>query len=453
MAHKEQESAATSDNNTLQRTLGLTAATSIGIGTMVGAGIFVFPGLAGGYAGPAAILSFAIGCVIALLVALCTAELATVMPKSGGGYLFISRAFGSFQGFTAGICQWLGLVFASAFYLAGFAHYTLELLRRFHISSTSVVISVGAVLILLTINIIGTKKAGKLQNIAVILLSLLLSVIFVYGLLDIVGITGNQRLFSDFTPNGYQPVFTTTALIFTAYLGFVQISTVAGEIKKPEQNLPRALILSVVVVFALYILVLFVSTSLYSASELKALGETATLDVARKLLGNGGALIVLIAGILATLSSANASIMSSSRSLFALAKDGMAPQQIKRLNNKFNTPHVALLLVVIPVIALLFVGDLEFFAEVASFFHLVLYAGICLSLLRFRRRNEDWYTPPFRIYAGQIVAVAGAIGCAGITFFMQTYSILTGIIIIVITSVCYAIFHRDTSASDPDSSS
>lgn len=97
----------------LNRTMGLTAATSIGVGTMVGAGIFVFPGIAGGYAGPAAMLSFIMGGLIALVVAMCTAELSTAMPESGGGYFFISRSFGSFWGTLVGIAQWIGLVFVT----------------------------------------------------------------------------------------------------------------------------------------------------------------------------------------------------------------------------------------------------------------------------------------------------------------------------------------------------
>ena len=103
----------------LERTLGLTGGLAIGIGTMIGAGIFVFPGLAGGRIGTAATVSFAIGGVVALLVALPTSELATAMPKSGGGYYFISRGLGTLAGTVIGLSLWLGLVFATAFYPVG----------------------------------------------------------------------------------------------------------------------------------------------------------------------------------------------------------------------------------------------------------------------------------------------------------------------------------------------
>ena len=116
-ASQQADAPSGAERGELERSLGLPQALAIGIGTMVGAGIFVFPGLAAGEAGPAAMLSFAIGAVIALLVALPTSELATAMPESGGGYYFISRSLGGLFGCMVGIGQWLGLVFASAFYL------------------------------------------------------------------------------------------------------------------------------------------------------------------------------------------------------------------------------------------------------------------------------------------------------------------------------------------------
>src|SRR6056297_3941701 len=118
----------------LERTIGLVGGLAIGIGTMIGAGIFVFPGLAAENAGPAAAVSFAIGAVVALLVALPAAELATAMPRSGGGYFFISRGLGTLAGTVVGISLWLGLVFASAFYLVGFGSYAAAVLSELGLS-------------------------------------------------------------------------------------------------------------------------------------------------------------------------------------------------------------------------------------------------------------------------------------------------------------------------------
>jgi len=145
--------------NTLHRTLRLSQALAMGIGTMVGAGIFVFPGIAIGYAGPAAMFSFAIAGAIALLVAFSAAELSTAMPENGGAYYYVSRALGPAFGMFVGIGQWFGLVFASAFYLVGFGRYAAELLNHFGfgLGDPELLLATGTGLALTVLNIIGTK--------------------------------------------------------------------------------------------------------------------------------------------------------------------------------------------------------------------------------------------------------------------------------------------------------
>jgi len=126
----ETDEATITEDAELERTLGLPGGLAIGIGTMIGAGIFVFPGLAGAEVGTAATASFAVGGLVALLVALPTSELATAMPKSGGGYYFISRGLGTLAGTVIGLSLWLGLVFATAFYLVGLGFYALDALSQ-----------------------------------------------------------------------------------------------------------------------------------------------------------------------------------------------------------------------------------------------------------------------------------------------------------------------------------
>ncbi len=126
----EGDEATVTETGELERTLGLSGGLAIGIGTMIGAGIFVFPGLAGAEVGTAATASFGVGGIIALLVALPTSELATAMPKSGGGYYFISRGLGTLAGTIVGLSLWLGLVFATAFYLVGLGFYALDALAE-----------------------------------------------------------------------------------------------------------------------------------------------------------------------------------------------------------------------------------------------------------------------------------------------------------------------------------
>src|SRR6056297_2615892 len=162
----------------LERTIGLPGGLAIGIGTMIGAGIFVFPGLAAGEAGPAAAVSFAIGAVVALLVALPAAELATAMPRSGGGYFFISRGLGTAAGAVVGIGLWLGLVFASAFYLVGLGSYAGQVFLEAGITppvDPAVPLGVAFGVGLTALSLFGTKNTAALQNGIVVLLLVILT--------------------------------------------------------------------------------------------------------------------------------------------------------------------------------------------------------------------------------------------------------------------------------------
>lgn len=435
----------------LDRTLGFREALTIGTGTMVGAGIFVFPGLAAGEAGPAAMLSFAIGSGIALLVALPASELATAMPRSGGGYYYVSRGLGALAGCAVGIGQWFGLVFASAFYLVGFGHYLEGLLEEFGVATggLAVPMALAFAAILTIVGLVGAEKSGALQNSLVGVLVLVLVCFLAYGIADAVGLIGETQLPTPFAPFGVTPVFTTAALVFTSYLGFVQIATVAGEIKQPERNLPRAMVGSVMFVGLLYVLMMFVSTSLVESEELASFGETAAVEVGRRLLGTAGALVILGCGLLATLSSANASILSASRSVYALSKDAVLPKGTAAVSDRFGTPYVALLLAGAPILLLIVLGRTELLAEVASVLHLVMYGLICFTLVRLRRQAPSWYRPTYRVPASPLLPILGGVASFALIGFMSPLSIGLGAAVIAAAGGWYAAYgHR--ASNEPE---
>ena len=153
----------------LTRELGLGAAMSIGIGTMICAGIFVLPGIAAAKAGPIVVIAFALCGFVAVLIALCMSELSTGMPLAGGGYLFIARAFGPMMGNVMGWCLWLSLIFASAFYMIGFGYYVADVLPISHVWLALVMTG-----LLTGLNFIGAKETGRTQTIIVVILFVLL---------------------------------------------------------------------------------------------------------------------------------------------------------------------------------------------------------------------------------------------------------------------------------------
>ncbi|MFP4174285.1 MAG: APC family permease [Halobacteriales archaeon] len=418
------------DDVELERTIGLTGAVAIGVGTMIGAGIFVFPGIAAGRAGPAASASFAIGAVVALLVALPASELATAMPRSGGGYYFISRGMGTFAGTVVGIGLWLGLVFASAFYLVGFGEYLAVLVG---VDSSGFVIGSGVVagVILTVVSLTGTENAAKIQNVVVaILLSVLVSFL-AYGIVVALGPFGSGTVPERYAPFGYAPVLSTAALVFTSYLGFAQIATVAGEIKNPSRNLPLGMVGSVLAVGIMYVTTVFVATSTVGSRTLRGYGETAIVEVARELLGTPGALAIVGAGLLATVSSANASVLASSRAVYALSRDALLPRRAADVNLRYGTPHIALALAGGPVVVLASTGRVEVLAEVASFLHLVMYGLICFALIALRRSPPDWYEPRFRTPLYPVVPLVGGVASFALIYYMQTASKVVGFLIMV----------------------
>jgi APA family basic amino acid/polyamine antiporter len=442
----ETEEATVTENAELERTLGLSGGLAIGIGTMIGAGIFVFPGLAAGNAGPAAALSFGIGSVIALLVALPASELATAMPKSGGGYYFISRGLGALAGAIVGLSLWFGLVFATAFYLVGFGYYAVDSLAEVGVAvGESWVIPIALVfgVAFTVLNVTGTENAAKLQNGVVALLLSILAVFLGFGVLDALGIVGQPTAPEEFAPFGYVPVLSTAALVFTSYLGFAQVATVAGEMKDPGRNLPLAMIGSVLIVGVLYVVTIFVATSAFGAERLAAEGETAMVAVGRDLLGPAGALAILFGGLLATMSSANASVLSTSRSIYAVSKDALLPKWASRINLKYGTPHVALGMAGGPILALTATGRVEILAEVASFLHLIMYGLICVALIAFRRDEPEWYDPDFRVPAYRLVGGVGAVASFALIGFMQPLSQILGVAIMLGSAAWYFYYARD----------
>jgi len=436
------DSSKTADTG-LERRIGLPAAFAIGIGTMVGAGIFVFPGLVAQRTGELGLLSFLLAGTVALMVAFYTSELATSMPRSGGGYAFSRRVFGRFTGATIGMAQWAGLVFASAFYLASFGTYAESLITDLGAENTAWVGHAApvAALALTAINIVGSKEAGKLQKYSVFVLTVILVSIFIYGFMKITAFGGGIELADDADQTAPRSVVTTAAMIFTAFIGFVQIANVGGEIKSPHRNLPLALMGSVAIVLLLYLLVYYVSLHTLGVQQLSSQGETAIVKVSGMLLGGIAATATLVAGVLATLSSANASILSASRTLFALSRDGEVPAFFSRIWRRYKSPYNAVVAVGLPA-AGLSIFAIERLAEIASLLHLVVYGLICLVLAKRRSRPPEEYHPPFRARSPGWLALVAGLACFSLISFLSGISIVAGILTLGLSATFHLLYVR-----------
>ncbi len=405
----------------LAKDLGPLAALTIGVGTMIGAGIFVLPGTAIQQAGSFAILSFVIGGAIALLTALSASELGTAMPRSGGAYFYVNRALGPLFGSVAGWANWMGLAFASAFYMVGFGQYIQNILGLgvinlgiVAIDPVKLVALAGAALFVF-VNYVGAKETGKLQNVIVVILVAILAVFTFVGAL--------RAEPSNLPPsNGFGPMITTTGLIFVSYLGFVQITSVAEEIKDPDRNLPRAVIGSVVIVTLIYALVLIVMSAAveqgYIAQQ-EAAGNIAVVEVARLLLGPIGAIAMLFGGLLATASSANASILASSRINFAMGRDSIVTPELNEIHPRFGTPYRAIAITGALILVFIVLAPINTLATMGSVLHLIIYGLLNIALIVMREADAAEYEPSYTVPFYPITPIVGSILSFALIAFIE----------------------------------
>lgn len=388
-------------NERLGRSLGFFSTFAIGTGTMIGAGIFILPGIASANAGAGAILSFLIGGIISIATAISMAELATGMPMAGGSYYYISRTMGAAFGAIIGLGSWLALIFKGTFALIGLAEY----FQVFYPSSIYFVAAVSG-LLLLIINYRGAKSSGSLQNITVILLLVILAIFLakVFFFME-------SDNFSPIMPYGPTSILTTTGVIFISYLGLAELAAISEEVKNPSKNLPRAFIASAVVVTIFYVLIM---VAVVGVSGIAGGATTVTplADIADLIYGETGRILIVFAALLATLSTANGAILSSSRFPFAMSRDALMPQWFIDIHKKYETPYNSILITGLIMVLLLFLFDIEELARLGGAFNILIFVLLNLAVIILRKRTLPGYEPTFRdpfFPFTQIIGIAGSL--------------------------------------------
>ena len=252
---------------TLSRNLNLFTITMIGIGGMIGAGIFVLTGIAAGVAGPALILAFALNGIITSFTAMSYAELGSAYPEAGGSYLWVKEGLGGTQGFLAGWMSWSAAASAGALYALGFGRFASELwlLTAFPTFGLTVaqMTMIFMTLIILTftfINFLGASETGSIGNIVTLAKIVILGLFVLFGILVMLNSDGWQQSFtSDFMPNGFIAVFAAMGVTFVAFEGYEIIVQSGEEVINPSRNIPRAIFLAIAVAVTIYLLVSIVA--------------------------------------------------------------------------------------------------------------------------------------------------------------------------------------------------
>ncbi|WP_276300624.1 amino acid permease [Halorussus lipolyticus] len=431
----------TSGDEELAKDLGLLAALTIGVGTMIGAGIFVLPGQAAAAAGPAVALSFVVGGVISLFTALSASELGTAMPKAGGGYYYINHALGPLFGSVAGWGNWMGLAFASAFYTLGFGEYLATFLPIPAVGLGVITLSsfqIGALLAgatFIAVNYVGAKETGRLQVFIVVTLVGILTLFSALGFLQ--ADLSTLRPFFPAETGGATAILPATGLVFVSFLGFAKITTVAEELKNPGRNLPLAVVGSVVIVTVMYAIIMVVLMGVINWRQLSPeFTKTPVLDVAEISfgafgLGAIGVGLLTFAGLLATASSANASILASSRINFAMGRDKLISAKLNDIHPKFATPYRSIAVTGGLILLFIVVGDVKTLAKAGSVLHLIVYGLLNVALIVMRESDDPEYQPDFKVPLYPFVPILGALTSFGLIAFMKPIEIGLSLVFVV----------------------
>ncbi|MHC4714731.1 MAG: amino acid permease, partial [Planctomycetota bacterium] len=329
---------------------------------------------------------------------LSNAELSTAMPRSGGTYFFVSRSMGPTVGVVDGIGAWISMVAKCAFALVGIGYYIALVLGWDHAAHVQLFVKSLAVvlgIVLCVVNIRGIRKSATLQTGLVILLLGLCAYFIVKGFPSV-----DRAHFSPLGPKdktlleAVTAVIATAGLVFVSYAGLTKAASVSEEVLRPEKTMPLGMFAALLVTSVIYVLGVSIAVGTLPADELA--GSRAPLaEAARGFAGTAGLVAMLVAGVLAFVSTANAGILSASRYLYAMGRDRALPLAFARVGGR-DTPVVGIVFSACVTIAIASLLDAYEIAKLASTFLLVDFAAVNLSVIVMRESRVGSYDPGFR---------------------------------------------------------
>lgn len=419
----------------LKKGLGLLGVFAIAAGAMISSGLFILPGLAFARTGPAMILAYIIAGILVIPAIFSKAELVTAMPKAGGDYFYITRSMGFTAGTISGLASWISLSLKTAFALVGMGIFAL--LINPGLSMTEIkIIAIVLCLIFMTINLVGIKEAGTTQ---ILLVFFLIAILILYIMRGFVAITPER--FTPFAPNGLLPVFSTAGFVFISFGGLTKVASVAEEIKNPKINVPAGMFLAFIIVLVLYIAVVFITVGVLNYDTLSN-SLTPISDGAKTFWGTPGVVITAIAAMLAFISTANAGIMSAARYPLAMSRDHIMPKFFLKVNNRFRTPHIAILATSAFMILIILFLNLKVLIEAASTMLLLLYISANLAVIIMRESKLHNYQPSFRSPLYPYIQIIGIIGYGFLIYDMGKDTLLITAIFILCAVLWYLFYVR-----------
>jgi len=420
------------NSHDLERTLTAFQLILLGVGAIVGAGIFVLVGIGASHAGPAVVLSFILGALACACAALCYAELASAIPLSGSAYSYTYATLGELPAWMISGCIILSYVLSAASVASGWSGYLVSLLAGYglelspqwihatgHIvqladgSTVTAIMNLPAFIIVALLAIIVFFGANASAMLNAIIVMIKLSVLFTFIALGAMHITPTNWV--PFIPEntgtygvfGFSGIVSGAAGVFLAYMGFDTVATAAQEAKNPQRDLPIGILGSLGISTLFYVLVAAVLTGLVHYSEL--IGSSEPLAIAVQTMQMPWFSVVIKIGAVVGLSSVILVLLYASvRILYTVTHDGLLPMALAKCHPKYHTPHVLTFIVSLIVALLGSMVQLNNLVFLSSFGTLVTYMIVCFSTLYMRYKFPS-LARGFRCPLVPIIPLAGII--------------------------------------------
>ena len=419
----------------LKRTLTATDLTMLGIGAIIGTGIFVLTGTAAAnQAGPAIVLSYVAAGVACGFAALCYAEFASMIPISGSAYTYAYATLGEVFAWMIGWDLILEYAVGSMTVAVGWSGYFQRILAGFGVHlpawmsaspGTGVegaLINLPAVIIVLVISallVIGVRESARFN--AVMVAVKLVAILFFI----VVGVGYVQPSnWSPFMPYGVQGISAAAAVVFFAYIGFDAVSTTAEEAKNPSRDLPIGIIASLVLCTLLYLLVAAVLTGIIPVVQFKADAQflNAPVGYALHVINMDWAAGLVSAGAVAGITSVLlVMLLSQPRIFFAMSRDQLLPAGVSKVHPKYRTPYITTLITGVVVAIVAGLTPINVLGEMTSIGTLFAFVIVCAAVLVLRAKRPD-ARRPFRVPGGSILPTLGVLSCV---YLMVNLTVMT----------------------------
>ncbi len=424
----------------LKRALNLFEASVYGIGIILGAGIYVLIGQAAAITGNSLWASFLFTALIASFTGLSYAELSSMFPKAAAEYVYTKNAFHSKSfPFVLGWFIIFTEIFAGATVALGFGGYLGNFLAGF-VNIPVVLLAVLLVLALSVLNFYGIRESARF-NVLFTFVEAAGLVFIVYLGLGYIGSVNYMEM-----PRGFGGIFSAAALIFFSYLGFEEMANIAEETKRPQKNIPLAIIISLLVTTTLYILV---SISAVSVVPWQELGESpAPLALVAETAMPGSSPLLSFIALFATLNTVLIILVVTSRMFYGMSKNTKIFKPLSQVHSKRRTPWVAVIVTMFLVMGLTLIGNISFVALMADLGSFLIFLTVNVTLIVLRYRKPDVERPfrvPLNIGRFPVIPAMGAVTCLFMAFHFEWYVILATLAMILLGFVTFRVFRLTRS--------